>query len=271
MSQYGWTNCPGNVRIQVEGFVDALRKILGDNLVGIYLHGSLAFGCFNPERSDLDLLVLTAQGIAVETKRRIAELLLRHSAAPTPIEISFLRRPYIHPWQYPTPFDFHYGEDWRENTEKELSCGAWRTWNERLQKDADLAAHVTVTSRRGIVLYGKPVKEVFPPVPEEHFVASIVSDFEWARERMAQYPISFILNACRVWAYLLEGQLCSKEQAGSWALHTLAEQFRGVVAQALELYRGNREEDPFDESTLQRFAEHMAEQISSSRTDISPL
>lgn len=33
--------------------------ILKGNLAGIYVHGSLAFGCFCFERSDIDFLVVT--------------------------------------------------------------------------------------------------------------------------------------------------------------------------------------------------------------------
>ncbi|HHT85033.1 MAG: nucleotidyltransferase domain-containing protein [Bacillota bacterium] len=42
----------------LERFVQQNRIILGSNLVGIYLHGSAAMGCWNPRTSDLDLLVV---------------------------------------------------------------------------------------------------------------------------------------------------------------------------------------------------------------------
>ena len=38
-------------------FVEAAREAIGENLLGVYLHGSAAMGCFNPKSSDLDLLV----------------------------------------------------------------------------------------------------------------------------------------------------------------------------------------------------------------------
>ena len=38
-------------------FVEAARETIGENLLGVYLHGSAAMGCFNPKSSDLDLLV----------------------------------------------------------------------------------------------------------------------------------------------------------------------------------------------------------------------
>src|SRR5437763_7926548 len=118
MPQYRWPDCPEPVRRQVEQFVRAVHEILGKEREGAYLHGSLAMGCFNPARSDLDLLFVTRQGMSVETKRHLAELLLRCSAAPHPIEVSFLRRQDLDPWEHPTPFDFHYGEDWRHQVQE---------------------------------------------------------------------------------------------------------------------------------------------------------
>lgn len=34
---------------------DRIQSELQDKLTGIYLHGSLAMGCYNPESSDIDL------------------------------------------------------------------------------------------------------------------------------------------------------------------------------------------------------------------------
>lgn len=254
-------DCPQAVREQLEELLDAFRDALGDNLVGVYLHGSLTLGCFNPERSDVDLIVVTRRGMAVETKRRVAEILLRCSNAPAPVEISFLPEAHMNPWQYPTPFDFHYGEDWREKIRKELSTGEWKKWNDAIRKDDDLAAHITILLESGIVLCGGPIDEVFPRVPKRHYVDSIVKDFEWGRDRIEKYPVNFVLNACRVLAYLREGRICSKEQAGAWTLSIVNDEFRELINCALESYRGNRKDERFDRATTERFAAHMAEEI----------
>src|SRR5262245_8202997 len=126
MPQYSWHDCPPPVRIQLDRFIQATQALLADQLVGIYLHGSLALGCFNPSRSDLDLLVVTHTGMPVEIKRELGQLLLELSGAPIPIEISFLRRADITPWRHPAPFDLHYSETWREQYQRELAGDAWR-------------------------------------------------------------------------------------------------------------------------------------------------
>ena len=46
------------VDILLNRFVEQSEEILQDNLTGIYLHGSAVMGCFNPAKSDLDLIVV---------------------------------------------------------------------------------------------------------------------------------------------------------------------------------------------------------------------
>ena len=45
----------------LDEFICNSKNILQDNLIGIYLHGSLAMGCFNEKKSDIDLLVVVKQ------------------------------------------------------------------------------------------------------------------------------------------------------------------------------------------------------------------
>jgi len=261
MAQYGWADCPAAVRAQITGFRDALIGTLANNLVGVYLHGSLAMGCFNPELSDIDVLTVTRQRMPVETKRRVVELLLRYSAAPRPFEISILGVQDLHPWQHPTPFDLHYGEDGREKFQHALASGDWQSWNDAHLTDPDLAAHVTITRHRGLCLHGAPIAELFPLVPPEHYRDSILSDFEWGYERLDQFPIYFILNACRIHAYVCEGRICSKDESGAWAISNLPEEFRKIVRWALDAYRGSNPTQGFATQELEPFAAYMRERL----------
>ena len=261
MSQYAWTTCPEAVRAQINSLLNAFKQYLGDNLVGVYLHGSLAMGSFNPARSDLDLLVVTRHGMSVETKRDMAHYLLTCSLSPSSIEISFLIEQDIHPLQHPLPFDLHYSEDWRERYMQELTDGTWRSWNDEKRRDPDLAAHITVTRARGICLDGKPILEVFPPVPPAFYVASIVGDFHDALAERQHMPVYFTLNACRVLAYVREGYIYSKDEGGVWGLQTLPPELHGVVGQALDMYGGNRADTPFEEAALTEFAHYMEQNI----------
>ena len=261
MSQYSWTNCPEPVRIQINNLLATFQQTLLSNLVGVYLHGSLAMGCINPMRSDIDLLVVTRHSMSVETKRDVVQTLLTCSLSPCPIEISFLVQQDIHLFQHPLPFDLHYSESWRERYVQALADGTWRTWNDEKKHDPDLAAHITVTRARGIRLFGEPVEEVLPPVPPAFYVASIVEDFDDALAECQHMPVYFTLNACRVLAYLLEGHIYSKEEGGMWGLQMLPPELHGVVKQALDIYRGNLADRPFDEAELTQFSQYMQQNI----------
>jgi len=76
----------------------SVRHILGRNLVGLYVHGSLATvrpeggtarnapGGFCPRRSDVDLLALTRRRLTNFAKKKMVEAMLRLSGNPRPIE-----------------------------------------------------------------------------------------------------------------------------------------------------------------------------------------
>ena len=66
----------------IEEFAKQSKRILQDNLVGVYLHGSAVMGCFNPDRSDIDLIVVVERPIPDAVKRDYLEI-CRKSASQT--------------------------------------------------------------------------------------------------------------------------------------------------------------------------------------------
>lgn len=162
MAQYTWTTCSKVIQSEVKTLRTELQRLLGQNLLGIYLHGSLALGGFQPSRSDTDVIVVTAQRMDLESKRRCIELLLRISMKPCPLVIRFLVEQDLFPFQQPLPCDLHYSEIWLESYQQDLRTGTWKHWNKRAQRDPDLTLHLTVLHHSGICLYGKPIAEVLP-------------------------------------------------------------------------------------------------------------
>jgi predicted nucleotidyltransferase len=214
-----------------------LAVILEADLVGAYLHGSAAMGCFNPDRSDIDLLMVTHQALAAAQRRTVAELLLARSGAPYPVELTALTTKQLHPWRHPAPFDFHCSEMWRGSLGQQLAEGTLRSVP---LTDPDLAAHVTTLRARGRVLLGAPIHEVFPAVPEANFRQAILADLEWICDNSTQ--IYGVLNACRVLAYLGGHGVRSKAEAADWALKHLPAARRPTIAKAAMAYRNGRDE-----------------------------
>ncbi|WP_338249182.1 aminoglycoside adenylyltransferase domain-containing protein [Dictyobacter halimunensis] len=261
MAQYSWANCPTSTRVQVNMLCENLRTILDTQLLGIYLHGSLAMGCFNPTISDVDILVVTHQPLSVFVKRQLMLQLLQSSGQPHPIEISFLVADQINPYQHPLPFDLHYSEDWRQKMQDELENGTWQRWNDRQVHDIDLDAHITILRKRGVTLYGEEIPPTFPEIPVRYYIDSIIEDYQGANKAKNSHSVYFILNACRVYAYLQGSHIYSKDEGGVYGLTTLPAEFIGLITHALDIYRGRSNERDFDLDLLNKFAAYMDKYI----------
>lgn len=249
------------IRAQVERYVADVRAMLGDELIGVYLHGSLAMGCFNPVQSDLDLLVITRMPMSLATKRAIADYLVRVSRQPAPIEVSFLALAMLTPWRHPPSFDFHYSEMWRDAYTRDLAGEGWRAWDAGEKRDPDLSAHIMVARRRGIALYGPPAASVFPDVPEADYIAAIMSNVTEALDRIYADPVYAILNACRTLAFLRTRQVLSKDEGGQWALDHVPLALRPLVWLALTRYRDVEETGAFPAPLLEAFRNYARQEL----------
>jgi streptomycin 3"-adenylyltransferase len=259
--QYTWENVSKVIQSEVNTLTTEFQRLLKENLIGVYLHGSLALGGFKPERSDIDLLVVVGQKMAVEVKKEIVELLLRVSRFPRPVEISFLVEKDIFPYRNPLPYDLHYSEKWREQLQQDVRGEGWKHWDDQPKYDPDLVAHLTILHQNGIVLYGKPIAETLPVVPEHDFRNALLMDLRDAIKNPLHNPIHFVLNACRDEAYFREGTILSKDAGAEWALVNLPAQFHPLIEQSLALYRGERPGRPPGRSALNDFAIFIEKEI----------
>ena len=215
-------------------FTEQAREILGDNLTGIYLHGSAVMGCYNPEKSDIDLIVAVEDSLSDEVKRKIMDMTVAlNEAEPAKgIEMSIVKKADCNPFIYPTPFELHFSAmhmGWyRDNPEDYV-----RKMN---GTDADLAAHFTIIKKRGKCLYGAPIDEVFAEVPKADYIDSIWNDIAEAEDEIADNSMYLILNLARVLAYLQDSLVLSKKEGGEWALNNLPEKYLSLIKAALSEY-----------------------------------
>ena len=52
------TNMSNDYEKVIDELIEQTKGILKNNLIGIYLHGSAAMECFNPAKSDIDLIII---------------------------------------------------------------------------------------------------------------------------------------------------------------------------------------------------------------------
>ncbi len=180
-------------------FTQQSKNILGDNLTGIYLHGSAVMGCFNEKKSDIDLLVVVKNDIPTDLKKQYLAMIyeLNKEAPEKGIEMSVVKESVCDPFVYLTPLELHFSVghlDWYRSDPDGYA--------EKMNgTDKDLAAHFTIIFHRGKTLYGKEIPQVFAQVSREDYMDSIRSDIENAKEDITEDPTYITLNLCRVLAY----------------------------------------------------------------------
>lgn len=213
---------------------EKMGEILGENCVGVYLHGSLAMNCYTPEKSDIDFLVVTEEEPTQEEKESIIRALLDfdREAPDKGLEMSVvLKRDTLAP-KCPAPFSLHFSNGHKAEYLADLP--GYTAGMQGL--DPDLPAHFTVTRARGRGVLGAPIGEVFAPVPREVYLASVQSDLESAETDILQDPVYVILNLCRTAAYLADGTIRSKAEGGEWGVENLPE-FAPLIREALTSYK----------------------------------
>lgn len=261
MVSYSWANCSKVIRAEVNTLQAEFARVLDGHLSGIYLHGSLALGGFQPTRSDIDMIVTMSERVSAESQRALVELLLRISKFPCPVDVWFLAKHDINPFQQPLPFTMHYDEGLRDDYQQALRSSAWQRRGEHLQHDSQLIIYFTVLQQKGICLSGTPIADEFPPVPEQTFRNTLIGSFQKLCENPLQDLVAFVLNACRIYAYLRDGELLSKDEGGTWGLVNLPEQFHPLIQQSLALYRGEQPGRPVQRALLDAFTGYMAKEI----------
>ena len=218
----------------LEKIAQSYQSVLREKLVGIYVHGSIAFQCFNRKNSDIDFLVVVEDELTQAEKETLIVLLfIWDKYAPKKgFEMSVVLKSVCKPFVYPTPYELHYSNRYRKHYVNDLA-GVCATLH---GTDKDLAAHVTVINAVGFPLCGPPVSEVFGEVSKEDYLDSILYDVEEAEEEIGENPVYFILNLCRVAAYVKDDLVLSKKQGGEWGLQHLPEECHKLVGRALQMY-----------------------------------
>jgi predicted nucleotidyltransferase len=210
-----------------QALVEGLVELLGDDLLGVYLHGSAVLGNGGP-RSDVDVLAIAARRTTDDERRRMLGLCRSVSLSPRPLEFDLVVASEIRPWRHPAPYDFHYSELRRDGS----GPGTNR----------DLASAVTMVLAGDTTLFGPPPAQLLDPVPRADYIDAILKDTETVDEYLPWDTRNVILTLARVWAGIGSDVVHSKVSAAEWALLRLPEEHRAVLQRAVAIYRGERDD-----------------------------
>jgi predicted nucleotidyltransferase len=226
---------------QADEIVAAARAVLGDALLGAYLHGSAVLGGLAPG-SDVDVLVVSSRRLAQEEKRRLFESLIAITRQPRTVELTVVVQDDVRPWRYPPRLDFQYGEWLR----LQFVAGVEEPWED---VDPDLATLLTIVLRCGETLAGPPPSELLDPVPHEDLVRALTETLSFTPT--GDDVRNGLLTLARIWTTLATGEIVRKDVAAAWVLERAD---LPLLARARDLYLAG-ERGEWDAEEAQRTAE----------------
>src|SRR5579864_6702921 len=195
--------------------VASWRSALGRNLAGVYVHGSLSTGAFNPRTSDVDVLITTRALTDGPANERIQEV---HRA--------------MHGWG---------DERWAERLEavfipaKALGAPGVPTIAVlQLHQDEgfkvqslgpDLMILKRTLREHGITLFGPKVTKVVAPVTAGEVRDAVIGTLRGWWLPQLEFPGQFlkreyqayaVVTMCRALCLLTTGELVTKPEAAAW-------------------------------------------------------
>ncbi|MPY59763.1 aminoglycoside adenylyltransferase family protein [Streptomyces spongiae] len=247
---------------QLDDVLHLVRRVLGGDLTGAYLHGSAVLDGLRPS-SDLDVLVVARRRTTEDERRALVEGLMRLSgeraaAGPArPVEVTVVAQDDVRPWCYPPRCEFLYGEWLRDDFERGVVPGPAVT--------PDLAPLITMALHGDRALLGPPPAEVLAPVPHEDLRRAIVAGVPDLLADLESDTRNVLLTLARVWTTLVTGTIRSKDAAAAWALDLLPPGHRPALALARAAYRGEQQDDwhalmPQARALAARMAEEIRDQ-----------
>lgn len=230
----------------------AVAAALGDELVGLYVFGSLVVGDFDVERSDLDLLAVVGSPVG---ERHVSRLATAHAGfvADRPdwtdrVELLCAPRAVL------AAFPAGAGEVVRVSPGEPLH---------RTRMSPHWLADLYAAQERGVVLVGPPVADVLPRISREQFRRcvrdSVVAWRVWAHESTAEGFVGYaVLTLCRALYSSRTGDLVSKAAAARWVAERYPE-WAGLAGAALRWRRdGSTSPNAAASVELLRFVEFVA-------------
>jgi hypothetical protein len=222
-----------------------LRGVLGERLVGLYLHGSLASGGFDPHSSDVDVLAVTNQvlpeALLAEIKSMHAHLAASGLKWADHMEVSYIPQAALRRFD---PSDALFPALRIDGTFGVVNHG--RDW----------IIERCILREYGVVIAGPPPKTLIDPVGPEDLrqaVAGILNEW-WSLQLQdhsflltGEYQSFAILTMCRALYTLQHGAVVSKPAAARWAWEALGPPWASLIEQALA-WRNGHDIDELDQT-----------------------
>jgi hypothetical protein len=200
---------PAAIGHYVEAIEELVRRLLGRELLGLYLSGSSVLGDFEPATSDVDLIAITRDDPALATREAIIEAIAGLRCPARGLEFVLYGRSAV---AGPKP-----SLRWSINLNlgPRLPRAVW--WFDPEPKpEYWVVLDLAMLRAHGRAIVGLPPAELVDPIDRAVVLAALAQALTWHADFDRGRP-NRVLNACRAWRYLIEGDLVSKATAAEWA------------------------------------------------------
>ncbi len=227
--------------------LENVKAVLKDYFSGIYLYGSLASGDFDPDRSDIDLLVVTSGELPESV---ISDLEAMHTRI------------------------FYNGPEWATKLEGAyIPVDAMRVYSPTgpvcplvnkseflvARPDSNWVLNRHILYTHGVVITGPPLQTIIDQVQPEQLREAVLTLLRnnWASLLNntdifagAGHQAFVVLTMCRALHTLEHGVVVSKKVAAEWAITAFDEKWKELIKQATNWHYG---EPPGDIRQTQEF------------------
>jgi predicted nucleotidyltransferase len=226
-----------DINTLLQTLLTRIQPILGAQFVGMYVHGSLAAGDFDPTRSDVDWLVVTADKLADDT---LVALEAMHAA------ITRNKQPWTlnHEGSY-IPQKALRRYDPMADSHPALGTGGHF---QMMQHGSGWILQRYVAREYGITLAGEPIKALIDPLTATELRAAARDILlEWwlpllndmSRLMDAEYQAYAVLTMCRILYTGATGAVTSKPQAAQWAQRNVPAHWQPLIQHAAAWRHGS--------------------------------
>ncbi|KKI92953.1 hypothetical protein WQ54_07200 [Bacillus sp. SA1-12] len=227
------SSCLHNNVIEIlETLLDGIHELLKEDVIGVYLRGSLALGDFDPETSDIDYLAVMKNAM---TDERFTLLKGFHS------QLANLHNPYAKHLE---------GAYIDLNSLKRFQTGKYHPTIYRGEDLKWSEHHMNWIIERwtirehGITLIGPDPKKLIDRISVEEIQSAVLERLRdwvnWANQSDDpewHLPLSHkayvVETMCRIMFTLSCGNICSKKHAVVWALEIFPEPWRSLVEKSM--------------------------------------
>ena len=232
-----------------------IHSILGEKLVGLYLYGSLVWGDFDNDTSDIDLLAALSTDLDKQEFHALhamhTDIAHIYAAWDGRIEVQY--------------FSLYGLQTFKSQATSMANISPGEPFH-LIQSGKEWLMNWYFVRENGVILHGPDPKTIIAPISKEEFIVATQDYAKTWRERIKDTKPSrpsqayAILTVCRAFYTSKKGEQVSKKQAALWAEKELPE-WSSLIQNALLWRKEWRNEHVNHEATYEETEQFVNEMV----------